>query len=224
MSVLQWLFEAQIQFGSKSISYREIIGGLLGLTSAVFGLKRKVFAWPVGITGDALLFTVFLGAVFSFGADDQEKNLYGQAGRNLLLIFVSIYGWIRWTQHRKSGAPGTPAVVPRWTTTKEKMVLVPAIIIFYTLAYQLFKSLGQTGTWLAVDTWIFTGTALATFGMSRGYVEFWLVWVAVDLVGVPFAFSNGYYPTGTLYAIYLPFVIWGFISWLKISKRENVKQ
>ena len=88
MSVLQWLFEAQIQFGSKSITYREIIGGLLGLTSAVLGLKRKVFAWPVGITGDALLFTVFLGAVFSFGADDQEKNFYGQAGRNLLLIFV----------------------------------------------------------------------------------------------------------------------------------------
>ncbi len=64
MSVLQWLLEAQIQFGSKSITYREIIGGLLGLTSAVLGLKRKVLAWPVGITGDALLFTVFLGAVF----------------------------------------------------------------------------------------------------------------------------------------------------------------
>jgi hypothetical protein len=30
--------------------------------------------------------------------------------------------------------------------------------------------------------------------MSRGYIEFWLVWVAVDAVGVPFAFSNGYYP------------------------------
>ena len=75
MSILEWLFEAQIQFGSKSITYREIIGGLLGLTSAVFGLKRKVFAWPIGITGDALLFTVFLGAVFSFGADGDEKSV-----------------------------------------------------------------------------------------------------------------------------------------------------
>jgi nicotinamide mononucleotide transporter len=187
----------------------------------VLGLKRKVLAWPVGITGNALLFTVFLGAVFSFGADDQQRNFYGQAGRNLLLIIVSLYGWFIWSQHKKSGVPGTPPVIPRWTTTKEKLVLVPAIIIFYALAYQLFKSLGQTGTWLAVDTWIFTGTALATFGMSRGYVEFWLVWIAVDFVGVPFAFSNGYYPTGILYAIYLPFVIWGFVSWLKISKKEK---
>ena len=65
MSVLQWLFEATINFGSKSIAVREIIGGVLGLTSAVLGARRLVAAWPVGILGDALLFTVFLGAVFS---------------------------------------------------------------------------------------------------------------------------------------------------------------
>ena len=221
MSILKWLFEGQIHFGSKSIAWREVIGGILGLSSAVLGLKRKVIAWPVGIIGDGLLFTVFLGAVFSFGADDQAKNFYGQASRNLLLIIVSVYGWIRWSQHQRSGGEGKPPVTPRWTTTKEKQYLIPAIIIFYLVAFQIFKALGESGTWLTVDTWIFTGTALATYGMSRGYVEFWLVWVAVDAVGVPFAFKNGYYPTGTLYAIYLPFVIWGFISWLKISKKEK---
>lgn len=222
MSVLKWLFEAQIHFGSKSIAWREVIGGTLGLTSAVLGMRRKVSAWPVGIIGDALLFTVFLGAVFSFGDDKEHANFYGQAGRNLLLIVVSVYGWIRWSSSRKENESTKPAVTPRWTTVREKMVIAPLLILFYLLSFQIFKSLGESGTWLFVDTWIFTGTALATFGMSRGYVEFWLVWVAVDLVGVPFAFKNGYYPTGTLYAIYLPFVIWGFISWLKISKQESI--
>ena len=222
MSVLKWLFEAQIHFGSKSIAWREVIGGTLGLTSAVLGMRRKVSAWPVGIIGDALLFTVFLGAVFSFGDDKEHANFYGQAGRNLLLIVVSVYGWIRWSSSRKENKSTKPAVTPRWTTVREKMVIAPLLILFYLLSFQIFKSLGESGTWLFVDTWIFTGTALATFGMSRGYVEFWLVWVAVDLVGVPFAFKNGYYPTGTLYAIYLPFVIWGFISWLKISKQEFI--
>ena len=101
------------------------------------------------------------------------------------------------------------------------MVLVPAIAIFFLISMQIFKALGESGSWLLVDTWIFTGTALATFGMSRGYIEFWLVWVAVDLVGVPFAFANGYYPTGTLYAFYLPLVAWGFFSWWKIYKVEK---
>ena len=219
MSLIKWLFETNISFGSKSIPLREIVGGILGLTSAVLGARRKISAWPVGILGDALLFTVFLGAVFAYS--EQDSNFYGQAGRNLLLIVVSIYGWVRWATYRKLSKTQS-TVVPRWTTTKEKMYLVPAILIGYFVSMNIFKALGESGTWLLVDTWIFTGTALATYGMSRGYVEFWLVWVAVDLVGVPFAFINGYYPTGTLYAIYLPFVLWGFISWLKISKNEKV--
>jgi nicotinamide mononucleotide transporter len=218
MSVLQWLFEATINFGSKSLAVREILGGVLGITSAFLGMKRLVLAWPVGIIADGLLFTVFLGAVFSFGDDQQHANFYGQAGRNLLLIIVSVYGWAKWAKHRETAGS---TVNPRWTTKSEKLYLVPAIVVFYLLSYQLFKALGESGTWLLVDTWIFTGTALATYGMSRGYVEFWLVWVAVDLVGVPFAFSNGYYPTGTLYALYLPFVIWGFISWLRIQNSEK---
>lgn len=221
MSLIKWLFESTLHFGSKSIPLREIIGGVLGLTSAILGMRRKVAAWPVGIIGDALLFTVFLGAVFAY-ADQPSANFYGQASRNLLLIIVSVYGWIRWAHHRRANGSEQPAVNPRWTTTAEKKVLIPAIILFFFASMQIFKALGESGTWLLVDTWIFTGTALATYGMSRGYVEFWLVWIAVDLVGVPFAFKNGYYPTGTLYAIYLPFVIWGFISWLKISKQEKL--
>jgi nicotinamide mononucleotide transporter len=221
MSVLQWLFESTIHFGSKSIAVREIIGGVLGLTSAVLGAKRRTSAWPIGIAGDALLFTVFLGAVFSFGDQTQHANFYGQASRNLLLILVSTYGWVRWAHHKKNGVVGSQPVVPRWTTSKEKSLLLPAIVTFFAISYLIFKSLGESGQWLFVDTWIFTGTALATFGMSRGYVEFWLVWIAVDFVGVPFAFKNGYYPTGTLYAIYLPFVIWGFMSWLRISRVEH---
>jgi len=39
MSILQWLFEATLNFGSKSIAVREIIGGTLGLTSAILGAK-----------------------------------------------------------------------------------------------------------------------------------------------------------------------------------------
>ena len=221
MSLLKWLFETNITFGTKSIALREVIGGILGLTSAILGARRKVSAWPIGIAGDALLFTVFLGAVFSFGDSTQHANFYGQASRNLLLIIVSAFGWIRWSHHKRNGIPGTPAVVPRWTSRREKIILIPSVLLFFVISSQIFKTLGESGQWLFVDTWIFTGTALATYGMSRGYVEFWLVWIAVDLVGVPFAFKNGYYPTGTLYAIYLPFVIWGFISWLRISRVEK---
>lgn len=221
MFLLRWFFEATIHFGSKSIALREVVGGILGLSSAILGARRKVLAWPIGILGDGLLFTVFLGAVFSFGDQSQHSNFYGQASRNLLLIIVSVYGWVRWSRHQRLDAHRQAPVEPRWSTARERLIILPATIAFFLISSQIFSALGESGQWLFVDTWIFTGTALATFGMSRGYVEFWLVWIAVDAVGVPFALKNGYYPTGILYAIYLPFVIWGFISWLRMSNSER---
>lgn len=96
-----------------------------------------------------MLFTVFLGAVFAYS--DNDSNFYGQASRNLLLIIVSVYGWVRWAQHRRSGAGNRPAVSPRWTTTKEKMILIPAVVLFFLVAMQIFKALGQSGNWLLVE-------------------------------------------------------------------------
>ena len=43
------------------------------------------------------------------------------------------------------------------------------------------------------DAWILTGSILATYGMARGYVDFWWIWIGVDLVGVP-CLSGGVLP------------------------------
>ena len=64
------------------------------------------------------------------------------------------------------------------------------------------------------DAWIFVGSMLATYAMARGWNEFWLIWIAVDLVGVPLLSHTGYYPTAVLYAVYGGFVIYGFVVWV----------
>ncbi|WP_179864938.1 nicotinamide mononucleotide transporter, partial [Priestia megaterium] len=61
---LDWLFDATLTVAGHDVLWREILGNLFGLASAVGGLRRRVWAWPVGIVGNVLLFTVFLGAVF----------------------------------------------------------------------------------------------------------------------------------------------------------------
>ncbi|MBK0297407.1 nicotinamide mononucleotide transporter, partial [Bacillus sp. S34] len=69
-----------------------------------------VWAWPVGIVGNALLFTVFMGALFD---TPNPVNLLGQAGRQVMFIIVSVYGWYRWT-HRPDDA--TTVIEPRWAS------------------------------------------------------------------------------------------------------------
>ena len=64
---------------------------------------------------------------------------------------------------------------------------------------------------------------LATYGMAKGWVEFWLIWVAVDAVGVPLLFSAGYYASAFMYLFYGAFTLVGFFVWAK-SKRDAKPQ
>ena len=61
---------------------------------------------------------------------------------------------------------------------------------------------------------------VATYAMARGWVDFWLCWIAVDLVGVPLLLHSHFYPSAVLYGIYGVFVIWGFVTWLRVARAE----
>ncbi len=208
---------ATITIAGAPILVREIVGNLFGLASAFFGMKRLVWAWPVGIIGNALLFTVFLGGVFH---TPQDLDLYGQAGRQVMFMAVSIYGWAQWSRNRRMPAANTTAAVqPRWATTQER-IFIAAVAVFGTVVCALiFQALGSWGPW--ADAWIFIGSMLATWGMAKGINEFWLMWIAVDIVGVPLLLAGGYYPSAFLYLVYGVLVTWGFITWVRVSRSEQ---
>jgi len=214
MTVIRWLFDAQLVIGDQTVLWREIVGNVFGLLSALGGLRRKIWAWPVGIVGNALLFTVFLGAVFD---TPNPVNLLGQAGRQVMFIVVSVYGWYRW-KHSQD-ADGT-AVEPRWAGLRARVILIVALVAGTAVLTPLFTALGSfEPVW--ADAWIFTGSLLATYGMAKGWVEFWLIWVAVDLVGVPLLFSAGYYASGLMYAVYGGFTLVGFFVWARTRNRRT---
>lgn len=215
MSVITWLFDAQLVIGDQTVLWREIIGNVFGLLSALGGMRRKVWAWPVGIVGNALLFTVFLGAVFD---TPNPVNLLGQAARQVMFIVVSVYGWYRW-QHRADA--GEPAVEPRWAGARSRVLLVIALVAGTLILTPIFTALGSfEPVW--ADAWIFMGSLLATYGMAKGWVEFWLIWVAVDIVGVPLLFSAGYYASGLMYVFYGVFTLVGFFVWAGARRRATL--
>ena len=214
MTVIKWLFDAQLVIGDQTVLWREIVGNVFGLLSALGGLRRKIWAWPVGIVGNALLFTVFLGAVFE---TPNPVNLLVQAGRQIMFIVVSVYGWYRWKHSQDTD--GT-AVEPRWAGLRARVILIVALVAGTAVLTPVFTALGSfEPVW--ADAWIFMGSLLATYGMAKGWVEFWLIWVAVDLVGVPLLFSAGYYASGLMYAVYGGFTLFGFFVWARSRNRRD---
>lgn len=215
--VLLRLLNAELHIGSSVILWREIIGNGFGLASAILGMQRKVAAWPVGILGNILLFTVFLGGVFY---NPQNLNLWGQAARQVFFLAVSVYGWYRWSTFRRSGGAGQKVGVrPRWAGWSGRLQLLVAAVVLWTGFYFSLKAIGSWGP--AADAWILTGSILATYGMARGWVEFWLIWIAVDAVGVPLLITARFYPSALMYIVYGVFCVIGFVSWWRIEKREK---
>ena len=214
--LLARFLQAELHIGDSAILWREIVGNGFGLASAILGMRRKVAAWPVGIIGNILLFTVFLGGVFN---TPNSLDLWGQAGRQVFFLIVSVYGFVRWSQFKRSHAAEGVGVHPRWAGASGRLQLLVGAVVGTTVFYFVLKALGSWGP--LPDAWILTGSILATYGMARGWVEFWLVWIAVDLVGVPLLLMAELYPSALMYIVYGAFCVVGFVSWLRIERRER---
>lgn len=215
MDLLDWLLHGTIPVPGGDLRAPEVIGNAFGLASAILGMKRLVWAWPVGLVGNVLLFSVFASGELSGAA---TEPLWGQAGRQVFFAAVSLYGWWRWRSLRAAGgASDGGALAPRWATGRERLLLLGLGVVGYAAAYAALTRLGSWGP--ATEAWILAGSMLATFGMARGWVEFWLVWILVDVVGVTTLIRAGYYPTAGMYLFYAVFVVLGFVVWWRASSR-----
>ncbi|HEX7538241.1 MAG TPA: nicotinamide mononucleotide transporter family protein [Dermatophilaceae bacterium] len=231
MSLIERVFDAQLTIFGQPILWREIVGNGFGFASAIGGLKRRVWAWPVGIIGNVLLFTVFFGVAF---VTPQNQTLYGQAGRQVFFVITSVYGWWRWSRIRKqhelttAGAGAdAPAIIPRWATATERLqylaVWIGGVVVMQWVFSQIGAGWPAPRWYYWCDAWIFIGSMIATYAMARGWNDFWLAWIAVDLVGVPLLIHSHFYPTAFLFAIYGGLVIYGFFVWLRASRVESPK-
>jgi len=222
MSAVQSLYDAHLTIAGHAITWREILGNGFGFASAIGGMRRKIWAWPVGIVGNVLLLTVFLAVTLEPGS---HAPLFGQAGRQVFFIIVSVYGWWRWQQSKSHRAPDAPAITPRWARAAERTAYLVAWGTGLVLLQWLFAEIGAgfpVERWYFwCDAWIFVGSIVATFAMAKGWTDFWLCWIAVDLVGVPLLWHSQLYPTAILYVAYGALVVWGFVVWLRASRTET---
>ena len=215
MNLLEWLIDGTIPVPGGSLGAREVIGNLFGLASAILGMRRMVWAWPVGLVGNVLLFTVFATGELSGAV---SEPLWGQAGRQVFFAAVSLYGWWRWTRSRNAGgAADGGAITPRWATWAERGQLLVLGVVGYAVAYALLLQVGSWGP--TTEAWILAGSMLATYGMARGWVEFWIVWILVDVVGVSTLIRAGYYPTAGMYLFYGAFCVLGLATWWRAERR-----
>lgn len=204
----------------QGIKWSDMVGNLLGLGALALGWQRSMLTWPVQLLSGVVLF-----AAFSAG------HLSGSAGKQLVVVVMAVWGWWQWQRGggtRRAagreaagrGAAGRDAAGPvriSFATWPQRAGLVAAAGLGTVALALLFEHY----TWMSWDPWpdayIFVGTLVAMVAQAKGWVEFWFAWLAVDLVGVPLNFANGYAFSGYVYIVYFVLVVLGMRSWWQRS-------
>jgi len=189
-------------FGQK-VSYAEFIGQVSALVVVHLAQRRSLWTWPVQLVSVSLLFVVYLSA-----------HLGGTASRQVVIALITAYGWWSWTRRRDP----VFGVVVRRGATRERVAVVVAFVLGTSAFAPVLDALDASwAPW--PDAAIFVGTVLAFALQGLGLVEFWLVWLAVDAIGVPLQLHSGLYFSALVYAVFTALVVRGWVDWNREAKR-----
>jgi nicotinamide mononucleotide transporter len=196
-AVAEWMLGNGIVIVGERVSWAELIGQLCALSVVFLAQRRTIATWPVQVAATALLFTVYAGA-----------HLGGLAVRQIVIMLISVYGW--WAWRRRSDPVYGIAV--RKARGPERLVLL-AVLLVGTAAFALLLTALHASWAPWPDAWIFVGTLVAFWAQGRRMVEFWLVWLAVDAVGVPLQVASGLWFSAGIYVIFAALVLHGWWTW-----------
>lgn len=201
----EWLLSNGLTVLGQHISWAEFAGQTCALAVVFLAQRRTLATWPVQVTATVLLFAVYGSA-----------HLGGLASRQIVILLISLYGWWAW---RRRADPVYGLVVRKARLSERLMIL--GVLLGGTTAFALALN-ALNASWAPwPDAWIFVGTLVAFAAQGRGLVEFWLVWLAVDAVGVPLQIASGLWFSAAIYLVFAALVVHGWWSWTRTAQFQR---
>lgn len=204
---MNFLLEHGLTIFGQRISFAELAGQVFALAVVFLAQRRTLWTWPVQVGATVLLFSVYVSA-----------HLGGLAARQVAILAISLYGWWAWSR-RTDPVYG---VVVRQGRLTERLAML-GIFAAGTAAMALVLD-ALNASWAPwPDAAIFVGTLVAFGAQGAGLVEFWLVWLVVDAIGVPLQISSGLYFSAAIYIVFAGLVVHGWWSWNRSAKRVTAQ-
>jgi len=187
------------------LSYIELIGTLFGLISVYYASKADILTWPTGIINEIFLFVLFY-----------QVQLYADMFLQVYFLIVTIFGWYKWKSNT-ANVPVTSAGKTAIRILALMMVLgtVSAGLIMMHLHEWLPFYFRLPAAYPFVDSFVMTGSILATVLLARKQVENWYLWIIVDVVCIVLYVVKGVYFLSLEYMVFLGMATFGLLRWKK---------
>ncbi len=179
-------------------NYIEVLGVILSIVYLILSIRQNILLWPMGILSAALYIIVFF-----------QSKFYADMGLNVYYLFISFYGWATWTSAKKR--TGVKMPLGQIRGKKAFLAFVSFIVFFIVIGVVLDKFTDSPlPYWDALTT---SGSVVATWMLTRKYIEHWVLWLAIDLISMALYIYKGLYPTAILFVIYSAMAVFGYLQW-----------
>ena len=178
----------------------EIFAFATGIAYIVLEVLQKNAMWVVGIlTGAA--------CAYSFAV---QRN-WGMTGLNIYYIVISVIGLIQW---RKDGAQVEEGAIHLRALPKKTAIWSAVGFVLGSVALiWVFRALGDGSS--ALDATATVLSVIATWWLTRSYIQQWMLWVVADALTTMLCVVNGQYWMAFLYLAYIASAVYGYYHWKK---------
>ena len=201
----------------NNLSYIELAASLFGLVYVVFEVLQKNFMWYLWV-----LTSITFGIVYYY------SHIYAYMGLQIYYVAMGIYGIYSWRRAKALAkrAAAQPATQPGELGSEDADILVVrkmsrevailstlfSIIVFFILTY-ILKCTEDPNPWL--DSFCSVISMLATFWLSRQYLQNWYLWIVCNVASTILSLSVQQYYAALLYFIMIGMAVWGLWHWNK---------
>ncbi len=189
----------------------EIFGAVTGIVYVILEIRRNILLWPLGIVTSAVYIVVF-----------GDNGFYAGMVLQGYYVIISVYGWYAWHRagSREQGAVSSEQgarsseqviTVSRIDTGTAVLCLISSVILWAVLWYPLDRwTDSPVPLW---DGLITSLSVVATWMLTRRYLEQWYVWIVANSIAVIVYLTIGMYPTAVLFAVYTVMAVIGLRAW-----------
>ena len=164
----------------------EIFALVTGVAYVVLEILQKNAMWVVGL-------------------------LTGAMGLNLYYIVMSVIGLVQW---RKDGAAvGEDVIHLRPLPKKTALWSAVGFVLGSLVLIWVFRALGDTVSELDAPATVLS--VIATWWLTRSYIQQWMLWVVANALTTMLCVVNGQYWMAFLYLAYIASAMYGYYHWKK---------
>ena len=132
-------------------------------------------------------------------------------GLNLYYIVMSVIGLVQW---RKDGAAvGEDVIHLRPLPKKTALWSAVGFVLGSLVLIWVFRALGDTVSELDAPATVLS--VIATWWLTRSYIQQWMLWVVADALTTMLCVVNGQYWMAFLYLAYIASAVYGYYHWKK---------